>query len=98
MVKIYEKAKPEQKKILIKLVFESLTLDNGVLNWKHTKPFQILHDAVKATNSSKLTKSSAKDNKIFEPSEKVDTSTQITSFSLQRPAWLPRVDKKRLTS
>jgi hypothetical protein len=67
---IYSKASIEQKRSLIKVVFDSLTVDNGVLEWNYSKPFKMLYDAVQTTNSSKLLKDKVNDVKIFEPEEK----------------------------
>jgi len=69
-VGIYSKALLDQKRMLMRLVFERLILNEGVLEVKYTKAFQILHDAVLATNSSKVEKVEQKTDKIFEPLKK----------------------------
>lgn len=85
---IYKKAVLDQKRILIKLVFESITLNNMALEYKYTKPFQMLHDAVALTNSSKMTKEVAKEDRIFEPTKKVDNKLQTDTFEVVRPILL----------
>lgn len=85
---IYRKSKVEQKRNLIRMVFETLTLDNGLLEWSYTKPFQLLYDAVQATNSSKMLSDAVKMKKIFEPEEKVDLTGQSSAFMTLRPDML----------
>jgi len=49
---IYLKAEPEQKRKLNNLVLTGLKIDNGLLSYEYTKPFKLLLEAIKATNSS----------------------------------------------
>src|SRR5216683_334106 len=51
---IYMKGVLEKKRILLDLVFENITLENGIIKYEYTKPFKILSEAVSRTNSSKL--------------------------------------------
>lgn len=89
---IYSKATIEQKRILMHLVFEKMILDDGVLNIKYTKAFQILHDAVIATNCTKIENVEEKTNKIFVPLKKPAVTIQTGNSGILRPTWLPRVD------
>ena len=76
----------------MRLVFERLILKEGVLEVKYTKAFQILHDAVFTTNSSKVEKVEQKTDKIFEPLKKPYSTIQSGDFSGGQPVWLPRED------
>lgn len=89
---IYYKADVDQRRLLLRMVFSDLTLNEGVLSFSFTKPFQILHDAVLATNSSKLMKTEEKLVTIFEPLKKPDVTVQSGDFSGVQPIWLPRLD------
>jgi len=89
---IYNKASIEEKRSLIKVIFDSLTIDNGVLEWNYSKPFKMLYDAVQTTNSSKLLKDKVKEVRIFEPEEKVDITGQSDTFMSLRPTLLPLID------
>ncbi len=92
---IYQKALLDQKRMLIRLVFENLTLNEGALIIKYTKAFQILHDAVQYTNGSKVLKNEEKVDKIFEPAKKVDITGQTGDFGAYRPVLLPRLDSNQ---
>lgn len=94
-VGIYSKALLDQKRLLMRLVFERLILNEGVLEVKYTKAFQILHDAVLATNSSKVEEVEQKTDKIFEPLKKPDSTIQSGVFSGGQPVWLARLDSNQ---
>ena len=64
----YQRATVEQKRQLIKTVFDNLFLIEDKLNYTYTKPFQLLHEAVSATNGSKAIKLSESALEKFEPS------------------------------
>lgn len=89
---IFQKSQMDQKRQLIRLVFEKLILDDGKLEYFYSKPFQILHDAVIATNRSKELQKVPSDDKIFEQVEKIANITQIDDFEHYRPILLPRED------
>ncbi len=90
---IYERATVDDKRKLISLVFDTLHLREGTnLEYAYTKPFQILSDAVKVTNSSKQEKIMEKRSDTFEPSEKTVISTKTPTFYSERPIMLPRED------
>jgi len=91
---IYLKAKKtkqtDNQRQLINLIFTNLILNEGRLSFYYTKAFQLLSEAVKASNSSKMLKTQDLDNKIFEPQEKVDITGQMPTFYSLRPNWLRR--------
>lgn len=68
---IYEKANKDQKKKLLRLVFENLKLINGEIKYKYKNYIEILHEAVKKTNRSEIIKFSKMKNKKSELSERV---------------------------
>ena len=92
---IYKKAKKEQKRSLIKLVFKELWLDEGVLTYRYNKAFEILSGIAVELNSSKVAQKAKRTEKIFEQSEKVDTRRQMDIFYAQRPVLLPRLDSNQ---
>jgi len=51
---IYREAGLEEKRRLIRLVFDDLFLDERKLFFTYSKPFQMVHQAVEFTNSSKV--------------------------------------------
>jgi len=89
---IYYKADVDQRRLLLRMVFQDLTMNEGLISYKLTKPFQILYDAIQITNSSKMMKTEENGVRIFEPSEKVDNTVQMGGISLLRPNWLPGLD------
>lgn len=80
----------DAKRSLIKHVFSSLTLDEGVLDYNYTKPCQIILKAVKKTNSSKELQSITNRTETFEQQKKTDCSVLNTSYLNARPILLPR--------
>ncbi len=90
---IYKKAKTiDKKRSLIKLIFQSLTLDEGMLSVKYRDEYQILYDAAKETNSSKELQMIDKALGNFELAEKTDITAQTLAIAKQNPTWLPRED------
>lgn len=63
---LYKKADLEEKQQLMRLVFEGLYLKGEKINYSYAKPFDMLAEAVKATNSSKVLNSAKNPDKIFE--------------------------------
>ena len=87
---IFLKAKEkEHKRQLIKLIFATLTIDAGVVSYAYTKAFQLLSEAVEATNSSNMDKLIKNQTGIFEPSIKDDLRPQSAYLEAYRPVWLP---------
>lgn len=91
---IYLKAKVkkllEEQRNLLRFVFAKLTLDEGKLDYDYTPAFKLLHEAVEATNSSKVLNLGKNGDKIFEPREKVDIASQTGNFYPLRPSLLRR--------
>lgn len=87
---IYLKANQDQRRQLIMLVFEKLTLDEEVLGYSFAKPFKILSEAINFTNrSSKMAENKGLEENIFEPIEKHVIASQSGHLLLARPNWLP---------
>lgn len=85
---IYYKADVDQRRLLLRMVFQDLTMNEGLISYKLTKPFQILYDAIQITNSSKMMKTEENGARNFEPSKKADNTVQMGDISLLRPNWL----------
>jgi len=65
----YLKANQDQKRHLIGMMFEKLTLDNGLVAVKFMPAFELLSHAVVFSNSSKVLKMVGKSADIFEPAK-----------------------------
>lgn len=89
------KANVEQKRQVIRFVFDKLTLDEGNLGYTYTKPFELLSQAVEITNRSKMSKIEIKIDKIFELKQRIDESNQYDHFGSLHPAWLPGLDSNQ---
>jgi len=63
---IYQKATTEEKRQLLGLVFDTLSLREEKLSFVYSKPFEILAEAVKETNSSKVLDLAKSQPEIFE--------------------------------
>lgn len=85
---IYLNAQKEEKRRLIKLVFSTLTQNDGKLGYSYTKAFEILSGAVKTTNSSKIEELPKITSNIFEPLKKNADTTKTAFLHAQRPIWL----------
>jgi hypothetical protein len=85
---IYLKARLEEKRQLMKLVFKELFLNGNKLAFTYTKPFELISKAVKETNSSKITVSLQISSEKFEPS-KMNSKTGVKSpvCPVWRRAW-----------
>lgn len=86
---VFLRAEPEEKRRLIKLVFSSLVLDEGKLIAEYSKPFQLLANAVWATNSSRVEKFIETPGFTLEPIETPGLSTRYDNPGAVRPIWLP---------
>lgn len=95
---IYLKADQDQKRQLISLVFDKLTLNEGKLSYDYKKAFQIICDMAKAVESSKMEKVDKTSDKIFEPKEKIDTTSKTPHFIFAHPVLLPGVDSNHKPS
>lgn len=79
---LYEQAELDEKRRLISNICENLRLNGKKLNITLSKPFQILYEAVIATNSSKALILANKSPEIFEP-----------GFSNQKGPFGPEIDE-----
>ena len=79
-----------EKRELINLVFSGLTLDEGKLTVKHSKPFRLLIEAVRLTNSSKVEEDIKTNAKIFEPEDLITLAVQNALKQAHSPIWLRR--------
>ena len=89
---IYKRAKKEQKRLLLKLVFKNMQLNEGFLSFKLTRAFEILSEIAKEVNSSKVLIKVKDPNSISELDRKINTTSQMIQYFALRPALLPRVD------
>ena len=90
---LFVKKKPDKKRLLLGLIFSTLTIQNGVLTYELTKAFQILAKLVELTNkSTKVDKNEEKQSTTFELNEKIDKPIQIPSFSFLHPEVRRRQD------
>src|SRR3990170_5592705 len=87
-----EKGLLEEQKKSIRFVFDSLTLNEGELNYTYTKAFELLSKAVIATNRSKMVDLEKIDGKISEPLKNFNRSDKTGDLERQRPNWLARWD------
>lgn len=91
---IYLKAKlkglVEQQRGLLRLMFTDIMLDEGKLGYDYTPAFNLLYKAVDATNGSKMAGTAESLDKIFEPSKKIETPSQIGDFYFERSTLLER--------
>lgn len=80
---IYLKASIEEKRELMRLVFEEMNINEGKVILKYTKPFETLRDTVAKTNSSKVIKKENFDRNIFELSKSVTVQAQYTPLEIE---------------
>ncbi len=92
---IYLKADDEQKRQLISLVLDKLILNEGKLTYGYKKAFQIICDMAQVVGSSKMEKEGKTSKDIFEPKEKVDTTSKTPHFAFAHPVLLPRLDSNQ---
>ncbi len=92
---IYLKADDEQKRQLISLVLDKLILNEGKLTYGYKKAFQIICDMAQVVESSKMEKEGKTSKDIFEPKEKVDTTSKTPHFAFAHPVLLPRLDSNQ---
>lgn len=87
---IYLKAKDtSHKRQLLRLVFDKISLDEGRVGYTYSKAFKLVHDAVIATNSSKVVKNEDSLKEIFELHKLFEITPQSDSLYDGRPTWLP---------
>jgi len=72
--------KPEEKRKLLKLVFENFKLNNGILNYTYTKPFEILEKIAQSDKSSKVPEIQQFPNVTFELLENSENYNKRSTF------------------
>ena len=78
---------------LILLLTENMVVTKkDELEFQYTKPFEFLYKAIKATNSSSVTKNEALPQEKSEPMIIPNNSNEYTISKTQCPILLPRVD------
>jgi len=97
---LYNQAEPERKKRLLSLVFDELILDKEKVVHKYSKPFEILSEAVKATNSlktnrSKIEKIKESGIKILEPCVLRLDKRKTEDFASVHLGWLRTLNEIR---
>lgn len=85
---IYARATLDEKRRLIKFVFESMEIDDGLLKFNYTKPFEILASAVLETNGSKEANSILSPISIFELFENGPDKGKTDLLQSVYPIWL----------
>ncbi len=76
----YEKLFPDKKRMLMNLIYSSITLNQGKVTFTYSRAFQILAKAVVATNSSKLEDLVKLPKSIFELPEKISPMLQSPHY------------------
>jgi site-specific DNA recombinase len=85
---LFKKAKPEQKRALIKLVFDELVLNNGIVEYSYSEGFILLYALVNSFNCSKIQNIGKLFNETLEQEDKIVISRQIDSFEHAYPVML----------
>lgn len=89
---LFENAKDDKKRRLMRLVLSDMRLLNTVLSFKYTHAYELLHQAIQETNSSKVAGNEHFMEKIFELKDFGDVEAKKESLKLDCSTWLPRVD------
>jgi hypothetical protein len=92
---IYLKASKEERRQLLNIVLDKLQLNNGKLNYTFSKPFELLSEAIKETNSSKEGNSIDSPAKIFELQKIKSNDVKNRDFLPVCPVWRRRWDDFR---
>lgn len=97
-LKARKKKLTEKQRQLLRFMFTNLTLDEGKVDYEYTPAFNLLSQAVAATNGSKVAKNSLNGDRIFELNEGSDKSGKTDDLRLQRSTLLPGSDSNRRPS
>ena len=82
----------DPKRSLLKLVFERLYLNEGVLSYELKKQFKLIQELAQITESSKEQLETDEAKEIFEPTNNTDIKTQKEYLRLHCPDLLPLRD------
>ena len=86
------KSDTQKRRMLLKLVYNKLTLVEDKMDYEYSEGMQILQRVADQVNGSKLTKRIQKMEKTFEPKEKIDAIIKSDAFAPLRSEVLPRED------
>ena len=86
--RVYQRANVDRKRTLLTLVFEELSIDDGKVAYKLTRPVWALASMIKATNSSKVADSAEFPYATFEPLKKGLTRQKNRAFCPVHPGKL----------
>jgi hypothetical protein len=92
---IYLKASKEERRQLLNLALNKLQLNNGKLIYTFSKPFELLSEAIKETNSSKVSNSIDSPAKNFELTEIRSNDAKNRDILPVCPVWRRRWDDFR---
>ena len=88
----YKKADNDNKRQILRIVFEKMILDNGKLRYTYSRPFQLLSMAVEGTNRSKLPENEIIGLNIFEQPKKTENMDKLGVLEAERTALRGRRD------
>lgn len=86
---VWYKSDTLKRQLLMRLVYDRLTLIEDKMDYQYSKGMEILQRVVAQTNSSKLAKRVEKMEQTFEPRKKIDLAIQSDAFAPLRSAVLP---------
>jgi site-specific DNA recombinase len=91
-LKAGEKNLIEEQRTLLKDIYASITIFKDRITLEYTPAIQLLYEAVKKTNGSKIAKDRVLRREILEPKENFENTPQYTFLEKYRPILLPRED------
>ena len=86
--KAYASLSPDKKRGLLGVVFKNMRLTDGELTFEYNKNYKLLHEAVKVTNSSKVSRNNKLKEKILEQDDFAGVKANIKGFADTRTSWL----------
>ena len=89
---IFQNAKEDKKRRLLRAVFANMKLDNCVLTYDYSHPYEVLYKAIQETNSSKVSGNEQFMNNIFELKDFSGVKAKMEPLGVDCSNWLPRVD------
>ncbi len=92
---IYRQADIEKKRMLLKLVFAKLLIDDGKVVYNFTEPVKTLASVVNATNGSKIADLAGLSSSKFEPQKNGLTKPKNGALRSVHPRWLACVERFR---
>ena len=89
---IFQNAKEDKKRRLLRAVFANMKLDNCILSYDYSHPYEVLYKAIQETNSSKVSGNEQLMNNIFELKDFSEVKANKGFLGPECSTWLPRVD------